>query len=132
MELNRKIGIILFLFISGGLAACNSAGSGSNPTAAVETYVGALVARDANALINAACASWEANAKQELDSFAAVTVTLQDMQCQESGKGGNMVLVGCKGKIIANYGAEILEINLADRKYEVIFEGGEWRICGYR
>lgn len=113
------------------LAACGSA-PGASPVGAVETYVQALVARDGAALVNAACASWEAAAREELESFAAVSVTLQDMQCRSTGQSGDINLVSCTGKILANYGNEVLEINLADRSFQVVQEAGEWRVCGYR
>ena len=44
---------------------------------------------------------------------------------------GEFTLVGCTGTIVANYGNEVLEINLADQTYKAAFEGGEWRMCGY-
>jgi len=45
---------------------------------------------------------------------------------------GNSAIVACTGKIVANYGNEVLEIDLAAQKYQAVFEGGEWRMCGYR
>ena len=35
-------------------------------------------------------------------------------------------------KIVANYGNEVLELDLSERSYQVVEEGGEWRMCGYR
>ncbi len=68
----------------------------------------------------------------ELESFTAVTVTLQDLACQESGKDGETRLIECSGKIVANYGNEVLEITLSERIYQAVYEAGEWRMCGYR
>jgi hypothetical protein len=113
------------------IAACASQGS-TGASGAITTYIKSLVAKDANQLVNSSCSAWEANARQELRTFDAVTVTLQDLKCQEAGQDGETTLVSCSGKIVANYGNEVLEINLSDRDYQAITEGGEWRMCGYR
>lgn len=124
--------LLMGFFIAFNLAACGSGSHSAGAPAAVETYVNALAARNSDALVNAACASWEASAREEFDSFAAVSVTVENMQCQSTGTDGDATLVACTGKIVANYGNEVLEINLAERSYRVIQEGGEWRVCGYR
>jgi hypothetical protein len=112
------------------LAGC---GSQKNPAAsAVETYIQAMVAQNADKVTAASCADWEANAQMELDSFASVTVTLKDLSCQAAGTEGTYTLVKCTGKITANYNGEDQELNLADRTYQAINESGEWRMCGYR
>lgn len=120
---------ILFLLIAAG---CTNSGNTSNAVGAIEAYNKALVAKDANQLSTLSCAAWEADAKNELDSFSAVTATLNNMKCKEAGKDGNTTLVTCTGNITADYGNEVLTINLADRTYQVVNEGGEWRMCGYR
>ncbi len=83
-------------------------------------------------MINQACAQWESQAKLEFDSFAAVKVALEGPGCSETGQDGSVSLVNCSGKIIASYGEEDLIIDLAERTYQVVNEGGEWRMCGYR
>ena len=111
------------------LAACavqsNTAGQ------AVAAYFQALVDKDAEKLASLSCRDWEASARTELESFGAVAVTLEGLGCQESSQDGDNAVVTCTGKIIANYGNEILEINLADRQYLAVKEGGDWRMCGY-
>lgn len=116
------------------LAGCSGGAGGAAGGApqAVERYLKALVERDENALIAASCAAFEEQARTEFDSFAAVKLNLQDVACQESGKDGAATLVTCSGQIIANYGAEDLQIDVADRTYLTVEEGGEWRMCGYR
>jgi hypothetical protein len=57
---------------------------------------------------------------------------LKDLDCQETGKDGDITLVRCSGKIEANYGNEILEIDLTRRAFQTVYEAGEWRMCGYR
>ena len=127
----KLILFITFLLLIIGLVGCNSNTSDEAVTA-VEHYLQALVAGDVNQLVDASCADWEENARLELDSFAAVTVHLEDLSCQESGQDGDYILVSCSGNIVANYGNEVLKINLADRIYQAISEGGDWRMCGYQ
>lgn len=91
-----------------------------------------MSSRDENQLVLSSCAAWEAQAKTELASFSAVSVSLEDASCTESSEDGDYTLVSCTGKIVANYGNEILEIDLADRTYQAVYEAGEWRMCGYR
>lgn len=129
MGKNRLYGLLLIMI---AMIAGACAGDANQPAEAVEAYLQALVSKDANKLVNASCAAWEADARQEMDSFLAVKVDLQDAHCQELSREGYSSLVACSGKIIANYGAEVLEINLADRNYQVVLEGGQWRMCGYR
>lgn len=118
--------LLLALIISG----CSNPGTGAAP-AAVEAYLQALVQQDLNRMISVSCADWEAQAKVEHNSFAAVSLELKDLKCQEIGSDSDFKLVDCSGSIIANYGAEDLEIDVAGRTYQVISEGGEWRMCGY-
>ena len=91
-----------------------------------------MVEGNAERLATLSCAEWEADARNELASFAAVKVMLENMQCSETDQDGDTILVSCSGKIIANYGNEVLEINLEDLTYKVVLEGSEWRMCGYR
>ena len=83
-------------------------------------------------MINHSCSDWESQAKLELNSFAAVEASLENLTCEISGQEGEYTLVDCRGIIIANYGAEVLEIDLQERTFQVLQEGGEWRMCGYR
>ena len=112
------------------LWACS--GDSGGAAGAVESYNQALVEGNAERLASLSCAEWEADARNELASFAAVKVMLENMQCSETDQDGDTILVSCSGKIIANYGNEVLEINLEDLTYKVVLEGSEWRMCGYR
>ena len=127
--MRRWVPILLVLGILASVTACSKE-SGS-PASAIESYNQALVEGKADQLTTLSCSDWEADAQNELASFSAVKVNLQDMSCSESGKDGDTTLVSCSGKIIANYGNEVLEINLGDRLYQAVLEGGEWRMCGY-
>lgn len=123
--------VILMLVVIGMiLAGCQSAPV-DGPSKAVESYLQALVARDQNAMTTATCADWEANALNEFNSFNAVKLTLESLACQEIHQDNSYRLVTCTGQIIANYGAEDLQIDVAGRTYKVLEEGGRWRMCGY-
>lgn len=125
-----RMHVPLLLIILAAITACSNGSTG--PAAAIESYNHALVEGKADQLTTLSCSDWEADAHNELASFSAVKVSLEDMACSETSKDGETALVSCTGKIIANYGNEVLEINLADRLYQVVLEGGEWRMCGYR
>jgi len=112
------------------LAGCNSASSGAPQ--AIESYLESLAAKDQNQMIFQSCAEWEAEARLEYDSFAAVEVTLEELECQESALEGDYTLVSCTGRIVASYGAEDLVIELPERTFKAIQQGGEWRMCGYQ
>jgi hypothetical protein len=129
MKRSRSL-LILGLILLLTLTSCTS--SEDQAAAAIEAYIQALVDKDSNRLSTLSCATWEAEAKIELDSFGAVTVTLEELSCQEDQVVGEFTRVQCSGKIVANYGDEVLEINLADQTYQAAFEGGEWRMCGYQ
>jgi hypothetical protein len=125
------LGCILFsLAFILSLAGCGSASG--NAAQAVESYLQAIVARDANKMIAASCANWEPQARLEYDAFSAVKLTLNNLKCSESGQAKPYILVTCTGSITANYGAEDQQIDIAGRTYQVVEEGGEWRMCGYR
>ena len=128
-----KVASIVFFTVVLSLSllwACS--GDSGGAAGAVEAYNQALVEGNEERLANLSCADWEADARNELASFAAVKVTLENMQCSETDQDGDTTLVACSGKIIANYGNEVLEINLEDLTYQVVLEGGDWRMCGYR
>lgn len=114
------------------LAGCSSQGAGSGPAGAIEAYLNALVAKDENQVITLSCAAWEEQARQELRSFDANSISLNNLQCQEAGSEGETTLVQCTGEILATYGAEKMSIDLSKQTYKVLQENGEWRMCGYR
>lgn len=131
MEKFSKSQLFIILILVTFLAGC-SAENNSGSAAAVETYFQALVSKDVNQLVNSSCAAWEADARQELRTFDAVAVSLQDLSCQATSEEGDNAQVACTGKIVANYGNEVLELALSDRTFLAIKEDGEWRMCGYR
>lgn len=118
------------LLLSLALSACSEKRSGA--VDAIQSYLQALVNKDTERISTLACSAYEADARTELESFTAVTVSLQDLNCQEAGKDGDVTVVRCTGKIVANYGNEVLEIDLAERNFRAVYEAGEWRMCGYK
>ncbi len=112
------------------LSACANA---EKPAArAVEDYIRALVAKDANQLSALSCAAWEPSAQTELSSLQAVKAQLQGLVCTVSGTDGTTTLVTCKGKIIVTYNNENQGLDLSSRTYQVVQQGGEYLMCGYR
>lgn len=119
---------ILFILL---LTACGS-GNTDAPAKAVEDYLNALVAKDADRLSTLSCGEWEDDALLELDSFQAVTARLEGLACEQTGTDGDTALVLCKGNIVATYNDEDQELDLSVRTYQVLQEGGEWLVCGVR
>ena len=127
----RTLFLILFMvFTTLVLSACGS--DNDAPARAVEDYLNALVAKDANRLSTLSCGEWEDDALLELDSFQAVEARLEGLACEQTGTDGDTALVLCNGNIIATYGDEDQELDLSVRTYQVVQEGGEWLVCGTR
>ena len=129
----RKFSLILStIFIAAMfLTACGSSNTDA-PAQAVEDYLEALVAKDADRLSTLSCGDWEDDALLELDSFQAVTARLEDVSCEQTGTDGDTALVLCNGNIVATYNDEDQELDLSVRTYQVVQEGGEWLVCGVR
>ncbi len=128
----RRIALsaIVVCLLSSFLVAC---GNSTQPAVrAVEDYINALVSKDENRLKALACADWEPNALTELDSLQSVQTKLEGLACSVSGKDGSTTLVTCQGKIIATYNNENQELDLSARTYQVVQQGGDYLMCGYR
>jgi hypothetical protein len=123
--------ILVLILATLALTACAS-NNDSAPAKAVEDYLNALVAKDADRLSTLSCGEWEDDALLELDSFQAVTARLEGVACEQTGTDGNTALVLCNGKIIATYDTEDQELDLSARTYQLVEEGGEWLVCGVR
>lgn len=123
---------LLFSLATLVLTGCAAGSKDNGAPQAVESYLQALVSGDADGVANLSCAAWEADAQVEVDSFAAVVARLENPACKVTGTDGDTTLVSCSGKIVANYNGEDQDINLDERTYQVVQEGGEWRMCGYR
>lgn len=129
MDIQKIATISGLLIMAVVISGCGSADGAAE---AVQAYFQALADKNASELVLLSCSNWEAQAKNELESFGAVTVSLDSPNCTVSGEEAEFTLVSCSGKLVANYGNEVLEINLADRTYLAADESGDWRMCGYR
>jgi hypothetical protein len=123
-----RLVVLIAVFLTG----CSGASNGDPAARAVERYLQSLAGRDLNQMITNACTAWEAQARQEYDSFAAVSLELNKVSCKSTGQEQPYTLVDCTGSIIANYGNEDLQIDVAEQTFQVIQEGGDWRVCGYQ
>jgi outer membrane lipoprotein-sorting protein len=113
------------------LSACSA--KASDPAAkAVENYLTALVNKDSTRLSALSCADWESNALLELDSLQAVQAKLDGLSCTTTIVDGKTSQVNCKGKIIATYNNENQELDLSVRTYQVVQQGGDYLVCGYK
>jgi len=131
--MNKKSLLIVLsiLLMAAALTDCVGKPAEAAPKA-VEAYLQALVEEDADRLANLSCAEWEEQATLELDSFMGVSARLEGLSCQQTGTEGDTAQVVCQGDIVATYNNEDRQIPLNSRTYEVVKEGGEWRVCGTR
>ena len=122
--------IAIFVFATALLSAC---GTSKDPAArAVEDYLAALSDKDANTLTVLSCADWEASALLEFDSMQAVETRLEGLSCEPGGMDGDTHLVQCQGKLLATYNGEDQVFDLSARTYQVVQQGGDYLVCGYR
>ena len=129
MKKNTSFLTIIFIIA----IAFSSCGKGTDPAVkAVEDYVNALVNKDASSLSILSCATWEANAQLELDSFSAVKTRLEGLDCSVTGTVGTTTEVVCKGKIITTYNNEDQSVDLSVNTYQVVKQGSDYLMCGYK
>ncbi|MCL4260832.1 MAG: hypothetical protein KJZ52_09425, partial [Anaerolineales bacterium] len=118
----KKVILLALVAISFLLASCGPSNTDA-PAKAVENYLDALVAKDAGRLPTLVCGDWEDDALIELDSFQAVTASLENVSCAQTGTDGDTTLVNCTGNIVATYNGEDQRLDLAVRTYQVVEEG---------
>ncbi|HEY5730377.1 MAG TPA: hypothetical protein VIS72_10025 [Anaerolineales bacterium] len=127
----RKVALFLSLTLTVIiLSACAS--NTDAPAQAVENYLNALVDKEADKLPTLVCGEWEEDALIELDSFQAVTATLENVSCSQTGTDDETALVLCTGNIVLSYDNENQNIDLSTRTYQVVEQGGDWLVCGTR
>ena len=122
---------VLLILLAFMIVTCQNS-QGSNAPSVVGDYFKALVAKDANQAVKLSCAAWEEQAQIDADTFAINPATAENVHCKTAGEDGDATLVSCTGKLVLDYNGEEQEIDLADRTYLVVQEGGEWRMCGYK
>ena len=112
------------------LAACAS--NSDAPVQAVQNYLNALVNKEEDKIPTLVCGDWETDAMIELDSFQAVTASLENISCSQTGTDGDTALVLCTGNIVLSYDNENQNIDLSTRTYQVVQQSGDWLVCGTR
>jgi hypothetical protein len=131
MSKSRFLFPVTFFLLSLLLLACSRSGKPNDgAVTAVETYIQALSDKNADQMIAASCAAWEEQAQLELDAFVGVQTRVEELACEVTGTEGEITLVSCAGQIIATYGAEDRNFPLDATAFQVVQEGGEWRVCG--
>ncbi len=126
-------GISAILFLLAFVMLVSACGKAPDPAAkAVEDYINALVNKDATRLSALSCADWEASALLELDSLQAVATKAEGVACTLTGTDGTTSDVTCQGKILATYNNEEQQLDLSVRTYQVVQQGGEYLVCGYK
>ena len=113
------------------LAACG-AGAKSSSATAVESYLKAVVSKDAAKVSALSCKTWESQALLEMDGFQAVKAELDNVICKEAGSDGAATLVACTGNISLTYNTEKQSLDVSRQTYKVVQEGGDARVCGYK
>ena len=126
---SKRVFLVLSALLVGLLSSCQSSGS---PSAAVEDYLQAMIDGDWVQAVNLSCAAWEEGARTEANSFDSIEARLEGVSCTSGDSEGDTQGVTCQGNIIATYGAEDRQLTLEGRIYQVMLEGGEWRMCGYQ
>ena len=129
----RKLALLVILFslLALPLSACS--GQVADPASKVVVdYLNALVAKDSTKLSALSCASWEPSALLELDSLQAVKTRLDAVSCKTSGSTGGISQVNCQGRILATYNGEDQALDISARTYQVVQQGGDYLVCGYK
>lgn len=125
----RRISLVLsLLFVLLILSGCADE---SSPTDAIESYLKAQVAGNADDLVKLSCAEWEAEAKTTAASFQSVDAKIDGLKCTENGSDGDYKLITCEGIIVIQYrGEDPRSQNVPDLTYRAIKENNEWKMCG--
>ncbi|HVM72768.1 MAG TPA: hypothetical protein VMT91_13485 [Anaerolineales bacterium] len=129
----RKLALLVFMISLLALPLAGCSGKAADPASkAVQDYLNALVSKDSNKLSALSCADWEQNALMELDSLQAVKTRLDGVSCQSTGTSGTTTQVKCQGRILATYNGEDQALDISARTYQVIQQGGDYLVCGYK
>lgn len=129
--MSRKIILVIFfVFVMLLISSCSQ----SDPASlAIESYLGALVAKEPITAINLSCSAWEQKASAEGSSFEGVVVEMDAPACQVIEQGENEATVICENILRFSYdGGETQELDLSERQFIASFENGEWKMCGYK
>lgn len=131
--MNRSRLLLLIIPLLVVLSACAGNGgeaAADRPALAVEDYLTAKVAGDADAIRAGLCAEMESVLERELRTFESVSnAAVEGMSCaSDDPAAGSETAVRCTGQIVALYGSEETTFPLA--AYRAVNEDGEWKWCG--
>lgn len=125
----RGISFLLSLFFA--MLLLSACADESSPTDAIESYLNAQVAGNADNLVKLSCAAWEAEAKTAAASFQSVDAKIEGLKCTETGSDGDYKLITCEGTIVIQYrGEDPRSQNVPDLTYRAVKENNEWKMCG--
>jgi hypothetical protein len=124
---------LVLIAVALSLGACGAGAGSKNPSAAaVESYLKAVVSKDAAKVSALSCKTWESQALLEMDGFQAVKADLDNVICRDTGSDGTATLVACTGNIVLTYNTEKQSLDVSRQTYKVVKEGGDARVCGYQ
>jgi hypothetical protein len=98
----------------------------------VEAYLLARTRSDVGQMISLSCAAWEPQARVEAASFKSMQAQLDGVACTVESSDGANATVNCSGRIKTSYNGDNRDWPLDQRPFSSVFEGGEWRMCGYK
>ena len=113
-------------------AACGTAPPVDQARAAVESYLQARVAGNAEQMIALSCSDWEAKARIEASTFQSMKAELEGVTCTIESPTSSEAMVRCTGRIVTSYNGESREWRMDERAFRTVLENGEWRMCGYQ
>ena len=129
----RKLALLVIMLSMLALPLSACSGMAPDPASkAVEDYLNALVAKDSTKLSALSCATWESSALLELDSLQAVKTRLDSVSCKTSSTVGGTSQVNCQGRIMATYNGEDQPLDISTRTYQVVQQGRDYLVCGYK
>ncbi|HAF61610.1 MAG TPA: hypothetical protein DCK95_04720 [Anaerolineaceae bacterium] len=126
---SKPVLILSLLFLFTFLLGCSTK---SDPAQSVLEYLNSLVNQDADRAVAVSCADWEKQALLETDSFLSVEALLNNVTCKTVMEGDTEAEVTCNGTIDMTYNEEVRSIDLSLRTYSLIYQSGEWLVCGYK
>jgi hypothetical protein len=103
-------------------------GAGLSPDQIMYSYLNARLVADAGQMQALSCASWDAQALLQAQSFRAMRAELLNVACYTVSQSGATAVVQCDGVIQTEYNGELRQWELG--AYAMSQEGGAWRVCG--
>lgn len=121
---------VILILSSALLSSCEAS---RTPADVIVEYLEALAEKDQTSAVANSCAAWEEKARAEGASFINVEVTLENLECQVESQSETEASVSCTGSFISSYAAgENQELDLSALVFSLVYESGDWRMCGYQ